>query len=204
MRLRIPQVAVRISQRRAFTLVELVVSISVGVVISGVASSLLWNASKQHSEVAARTELMDVAAGALEQMVRHVREVGQGGAPGPLNGQARITTASSNDFRFVRTDQATATDINTGFRRNAAASLLEMTTDNAVTWRTLATEVSALTLTYYNRKDQDLSLLAFPDSEPINARRARITLTLTRGTQVAKVQTSVYFRSFMNEVDLAP
>jgi len=40
-----------------FTLIELVISISVGVIISGVAGSLLWNASTQRAEISLRGEL---------------------------------------------------------------------------------------------------------------------------------------------------
>jgi len=185
-------------------LVELVVCMTVGAIISGTAATLLWNASRQHSEVAARAELIDMGAAALEQVVRHVREVAQDGPPGPLNGQARVTLAGGSEVRFVRIDPVSGTEISTGFRRNGATNRLEMTMDNAVSWFPLATDVTAFTLVYYNRKDQDISLLSYPDSEAYNTRRIGMTLTLARGTETAKIRTSVFLRNFMNEVELAP
>lgn len=190
--------------RRAFTLVELVVSMSVGVIISGVAGSLLWNAARQHSEIVARGELTDMAGGALEMLVRHVRETTQGGPLGSPNGQAIITTASATQMNFARMDPDAGVSVANGFRRNTSAGTLEMTIDNGATWRTMATDVSALAFAYFNRSGQDLSTLAAPDDDPVNTRRVQITLTLARGAEVATVRTSVFLRNFMNEVDLAP
>jgi prepilin-type N-terminal cleavage/methylation domain-containing protein len=186
----------RTSRRAAFTLIELIVSMSVSVVVCGIAGSLVWNATKQRSEVAARGELIDMGSTALEMMIRYLREIPQNeceGTPTPcLNGNAQVTTATVNAIRWG----------DYGFRKSG--SNLQMTTNNAVTWRTLATDVTAFSLTYYNRLGQNLITLSSPDDAPQNMRRIVISLTLSRANQTVVLRTGLYLRSFMNEVTLDP
>lgn len=184
------------SRVSAFTLIELVVSISLSSVICGLAASLLWNASRQQSEISARSELTDGASAALEVMVRYLREIPQnecpGGATPCLNGHAQVTTATATQIRYG----------NNGFRQNG--SNLEMTSNNAVNWYTLAGDVSSLQLTYYNRLGQDLAGLSNPCNDAQNMRRVVLTLTLSRSNQTATVRTGLFLRNFMNEVTSDP
>ncbi|MBN2562435.1 MAG: prepilin-type N-terminal cleavage/methylation domain-containing protein [Phycisphaerae bacterium] len=86
-------------RRCGFTLIELVTSITVGVIISGIAGSLIWNASRQRAEIAARGELSDAGATALEVMVRHVRGVSE---DADKTGKAQITSPTATGFLFDR------------------------------------------------------------------------------------------------------
>ncbi|RIK68838.1 MAG: hypothetical protein DCC65_01515 [Planctomycetota bacterium] len=182
--------------RGGFTLVELIVSLSVGVIISGIAGSLVWNASKIRGDLAARSELVDVAAGAMELMVRHVREIPQDECPGQpspcLNGKAQIDVAGASELRFGET----------GFRRQGDE--LQMSQDGGSAWHLVVDDVAALAFTYFDREGTALASLPLSQSDRENVRLIRIELHLSRGGQSAVLRTATYLRSFMNEVETAP
>lgn len=177
------------SQRQAFTLVELVVAITVSVVVSGVAGSLVWNAAKQRSEIGARVELIDTAARACEQMLRYIREVPQDAG---LTGLAQISTANASDVRFG----------SIGFR--LSANDLEMTIDGGTGWHPLTRDVSGLTISYFDAGGAALSSVPLSQTDRESVRTVRVLLDLSRGPEVARVQSSIYLRNFMNEVGNAP
>jgi prepilin-type N-terminal cleavage/methylation domain-containing protein len=184
-------------RRRAlsgFTLIELVVSMSVGVIICGIAGSLIWNASRQRTEIAARSELTDVGSSALEVMVRYVREIPQNECPSNpapcLNGNAQISLASATELRFGTT----------GLRYNAGAGRVEISNDTAVTWHTLATDVSSFAFSYFNRTNAALAAFPLSQSDREDVRRISIDCQFARGAETAHLRTSVYLRNFMNEV----
>ena len=184
---------------RGFTLVELVVCIVVGSIISGTAGMLLWTASSQRGDVAARGELADQGAMAMEVMARYVREIEQGddcpSNPTPcLNGNAQISTASTNQINFGTT----------GFRHTTGSGMVEMTTNSGATWQPLVKDVSGFSLAYYERTGLGMMPLPLAASDREDVRRVQITLDLARGTQSVKLRTSLYLRSFMDEVTTDP
>ena len=182
-----------------FTLIELVVCIVVGSIISGTAGMLLWTASSQRGDVAARGELADEGAMAVEMMARYVREIEQGddcpSNPTPcLNGDAQISTASANQINFGIS----------GFRYVSGSGMVEMTTDNGATWRPLVKDVSGFGLAYFERTGLAMMPLPLGAGDREDVRRVQITLDLERGTQRVKLRTSLFLRSFMNEVTTDP
>ncbi len=187
---------------RGFTLIELIVAITVGAIVSGSAGMLILHAAKQRSEVAARSELVDVGSAALECPIRYIREIRQdenypaGPTPG-LQGNAQVSLADAADLRFD----------NYGFRLSGTA--LQITNDTAATWHTLAENVGALTFSYYGWTtgvEAPNALTSTPLSAPNRAaiRRVTVRIDLTRGTETARVQTSIFLRNFLNEVANAP
>lgn len=172
-------------QRRAFTLVELIVCIVVSAVIAGMAGSLLWNATRMRSEVGARAELIDIAARGMEQLLRYIREIPQDAS---LAGQAQISTANVSDLRW---------DVY-GFRKTGTT--IEMTTNSGTTWRPVVNEATALTFTYYDKTGATLSSLPLNAANRQAVRLIKINLTVTRASESAELQTSIYLRAFMNEV----
>lgn len=192
----------RSARATGFTLIELVVSISVGVIISGVAGLLIWNASKQRAEIAARSELFDIGTAGMECMLRYVREIRQdeNNPPGPtpdLQGNAQVSTATATELRFD----------NYGFRLNG--NEVEITNDTGANWYSFISDVSGLTFTYYGwtsgiEAPQALSSFPLSLSNRQAIRRVQIQLDLARGSETARIRTSVYLRSFLNEEDNAP
>lgn len=184
--------ACRPTVRRGYTLIELIVCIAVGVVISGSAGMILWNASSQRVELSARAELHEIAAAALEKIVRHVREVEQDECPGNptpcLLGNAQVSTATATELRFG----------SNGLRQTG--STLEMTIDNGTSWHVLVRDVSSFALAYANRLGSAMTSFPLSQANREDIRQVQITLALTRGTQTANVRTAVYLRNFMNEV----
>lgn len=183
-------------RRRGFTLVELVVSMTVGVIISGSAGLLIWNAARIRTEVAGRTEIADSAAAALECLVRYVREIPQDECPGNpspcLLGHSQVSTATATEIRFG----------NTGFRLNG--SQLEMTLNGAANWYPVAKDVSEFSLAYYSRTGTALSSFPLSQADRESIRRIHITLGVTRSSTTVKVRTGIYLRSFMDEVTTVP
>lgn len=179
-------------KRCGFTLVELIVAITAGSIVSGSAAMLLLNASRYRAETAARGDMIDMGAVGLEMMVRYIREIDQDECPGDpapcLNGNAQI-------------DEATATSIefdSYGFRLNGGN--LEMSTDSTVTWSPLVRNVSSLTLSYFDRSNSALSSLPLNASDRSDVRRVQIRITMSIGGQELPLQTGVYLRAFMDEV----
>lgn len=183
-------------RRSAFTLIELVVALSVGVIVSGIAGSLVWSASRIRSEAAARVELTETAAAAMEQVVRHLREIHQDECPGEetpcLNGHAQIDEAAANALRFDET----------GFRLNGAT--LQITIDDGASWHIVARDVTLLAFEYFDRLGGAMTSLPLSETDRHAVRRIHATLELSRGTEKAKLRTGIYLRSFLDEVQSDP
>jgi|CXWL01.1.fsa_nt_gi prepilin-type N-terminal cleavage/methylation domain-containing protein len=183
---------------RGFTLIELVISIAVGSIISGSAAMLLWNATSQRSDAAARGELFDLASTSMEVLVRHLREIPQDECPSGstpcLNENAQVGYASATEIRFGDFG-STSTK-----RFRHSGTDLQMSANDGTNWYTVAADVSGLTFEYYNRAGSALSSFPLSLSDREDIRRIKITLNFTRLSQTAKVQTSVFLRSFLNEV----
>lgn len=169
---------------------------TVGVIITGSAAILILNASKQRGEVAARSELTDRAATAMECILRYVREIPQDeciASPTPcLLGNAQVTTAAASDLRF---------DVY-GFRLSGGA--IQITNDTAANWHTLAADATGLTLSYYDQDGVALTPLPLNATQREDIRRVTVQVTLGLGGQIAKLRSSIYLRNFMNEVANAP
>lgn len=169
-----------------FTLIELVTSITVGVIISGIAGSLIWNASRQRAEVSARSELTDMGAAALEVMFRYIREIPQDAG---MTGQAQIDTATATELRFG----------NIGLLLNTGTDTVEITNDNGTTWYPVVTDVGSVSFSYFDQTGGELTSFPLSQNDRWSVRRIRIDLQLTRSSQDAHVRTSIYLRRFMNE-----
>lgn len=180
-------------KRHAFTLIELVTAMTVGVIISGLAGSLIWNASKQRAEIAARCELIDMGAVSLEGMIRYIREIPQDAAS---SGNAQIGLAQATELQFG----------SVGFKLDSGTNTLRITNDGAANWHTLAADVIGLAFTYFSRTGAVLSSFPLSAADRASVRRIQVDLQLDRSSQTAKLRNSIYLRNFMDEVgtDVAP
>lgn len=179
---------------RAFTLIELVVSISVGVIISGIAAGMIWNASSQRTAISARAELTDVGSAAMEVLLRYLREIPQDECPEEstpcLQGHARITVATVTELRYGTIC----------FRYRAADSVVEMSDDSGGSWQPLVRDVAGLDLSYFDRSGASLAPLPLSETNREGVRRISVDLRLSRGGESAHLRCSVFLRNFMNEV----
>lgn len=182
----------RVRQHRGFTLIELVVSIAVGAIISGSAAMLLLNASRQRGETAARAELVDTAGVALESIIRYVREVSQNECPADptpcLLGNAQIDEAGVSTIRFD----------GIGFRINGTT--IEMTNNDGTNWHPLLRNASGLTFTYYDRDGATLNSLPLSATNRAAVRRVTVEISTARGSETLNLRTGIYLRAFMDEV----
>lgn len=183
-------------RRGGFTLIELVVSMTVGVIISGIAGLMILNASRVRAETAARCDLVDTAGAAMETIIRYVREIPQDECPGSdppcLNGNAQIDEASATTLRFDTY----------GFR--LSGTTIEMTNDSGTNWNPLLRNAAGLTLTYYDRTNTNLTSLPLSASDRADVRRVSVEIDLSDVGESIDLRTSVYLRSFMNEVTSDP
>jgi len=180
---------------RAFTLIELVVSISVGVIISGLAAGMIWNASAQRVAIAARAELTDAGSAAMEVLLRYLREIPQDECPQEstpcLHGRAQIEAASARELRYG----------SLGFRFDVAGGVVEMSDDGGGSWPPLVRDVTDFAFAYFDRGGTLLSSSPLSESQRQAVRRIAVDMQLGRGTESIRLRCSVYLRGFMNEVD---
>lgn len=193
---RISRLSSRPAVRPGFTLIELVVSMTVGAIISGIAAMMILNASRSRASTAARCDLVDTASAAIETIVRYVREISQDECPSSstpcLNGNAQIDEASATTIRFDTY----------GFRLNG--STIEMSNDSGSNWQPLLRDAAGLTFTYYERTGGTLASLPLSASDRAKVRRVTVDINLSRGGEAIDLRTSVYLRCFMNEVATDP
>lgn len=169
---------------------------TVGVIVTGSAGWLIWSATDIRTQVAARVEVADTAATAMECMVRYVREIQQDECPvNPtpcLMGRAQVSMATADELRFG----------NTGFRLSGAQ--VEMTTDDALNWHPVARDVSEFSIAYFARDGSALASFPLSQTDRESMRLVQITLALTRSSETVRLRTAVYLRSFMDEVTTDP
>lgn len=171
-------------RRPGFTLIELVIAICAGGIISMVAGTLLLEASWTLAAASQRAKLADQSARAVEQVLRYVREIDQDAA---LTGLAQITTANTTDLRFGVY----------GFR--LTGTTLEMSIDTAASWQPVCNAVSTLTFRYYDKNGSQLSGVPLSSTDRANVRQVSVELIVGSLNTNHRVRSRVYLRNFMNE-----
>lgn len=155
--------------KKGFTLVELVIVISVTGVVAVITGSILLGVIDAWTFKFNRSDMLRDGRLAINRMVREIRAV---------RDITSVTTASSSQFRFIDSGNADIT-------YNLSATNLNRTENGTV--NLLAENVSGLSFTYYNTSG---TIIPVPTVFPItNIRRVRIDLTLTENGE------NVYIRS---------
>ncbi len=171
-------------RRPAFTLIELVIAMTAGGIISMIAGTLLIEASWALAAASQRARLADQSVRAVEQVLRYVREIDQDSS---LTGLSQITTANTADLRFGIY----------GFR--LTGSTLEMSIDSAASWQPVCNAVSTLTFRYYDKNGSQLSSVPLSSTDSANVRQVSIELVVGSLSTNHRVRSRVYLRNFMNE-----
>ncbi len=162
---------------KGFTLIELVIVITIIGIISGIVGSILIGTIDAWTFRFNRGDLLSNGRLAMNRMVREIREV---------KNRSKVTTADPSEFSFENVDSVDVTYSLSGTDLNR--------TENETT-NTLAEDVSNLTFTYF---DSDGEPIETPDVAPgaTDIRRVRINLTLTKSGENVYLQSESVPRNF--------
>ena len=164
-------------RKNGFTLVELIIVITIIGIIAGVVGYILLGAVEGWTFKAKRNDLLWDGRLAINRMAREIREI---------KNLTSVTTASSSQFRFTNVN-------NNSIIYSLSGADLNRTKDGSA--NILAQNVSNLSFTYY---DSSGAGIATPTVSPsaTNIRRVRINLTLTNGGQNFYAQSDSVPRNF--------
>ena len=164
-------------KQKGFTLIELIVVITIIGIIAGVTGFILLGVADAWTFKFNRADLLADGRLALNRMTREIREV---------KDLTSVTTATSSQFRFTNTGNV---DITYGL----SGSDLDRTVDSVT--NVLAQDVSSLSFTYY---DSDGDTIATPTVSPSSTdiRRVQIDLALTKNGENVYLQSQSVPRNF--------
>ena len=160
---------------RGFTLVEIVITIVIVGIISGIAAMVILQGAKAYSVEQSRSDVHYQARLALERMGREIRMV---------RSRTVADIPMMNPTLFLYTDSQ---GIQMGFRLNAGAA--QRTEDNGTTWQTLATGVTALNFSYLQQ--DDVTAATAPTLWLVV-----IDMTSQQGSETLQIRTRVHPRNF--------
>lgn len=164
-------------KNKGFTLIELVIVISIVGIAAVIAGSMLLGVIDAWTFKFNRNDILWDGRIAINRMTREIRTV---------KNNTSVTTATSSQFRFTDAGNKDITyslsSTNLNRTENGTANLL-------------AENVSSLTVTYYNSSDAVIpSPMVSPSATDI--RRVRINLTLTKNGQNVYLQSDASTKNF--------
>lgn len=163
---------------KGFTLIEIVITIVIVGIISGIAAVIIAQGVRSYSDEQDRSDMRYRAGLALERMSREIR---------------MIRSASAADIPIMTGSILRYTDINgaaMGFRLNAGA--IERTEDNGATWNPLATNITAPGGNLFTYLDSAGSVTGSQASLWF----VQIEFTATQGAETETFRSSVHPRNF--------
>jgi prepilin-type N-terminal cleavage/methylation domain-containing protein len=173
-----PKSGIRNLKSQGFTLVEIVITIVLIGILSGIAAMIILQGVRAYSDEQSRSDVHYQARLAVERMAREIRLIRWNTALA----QADITTMNPTVVRY--------TDIQgnqMGFRLNIGN--LERSQDNGATWQTLATGVTALNFNYVQQDGATPAAAA-------TLWFVEITMTDQQGSATLQMRTRVHPRNF--------
>ncbi len=174
------QTVTRTPNSKGFTLIEMVITIVLVSILSGLAAMIILQGVRAYSDEQGRSDVHYQARLAMERMARELRLIRWNGALA----QADITTMNPTLLRY--------TDIQgnqMGFQLNLGLGEIQRTQDNAATWQTLATGVTALNFNYFQ---QD----GISPATAGTLRFVEVTMTDLQGSDTLQIRTRVHPRNF--------
>lgn len=171
------------SYRRAFSMIELVATMSVIGIVSGIATLILLNASDGYLHARTINEVHADASVALDRIVRELRDI------------QRDESAADDapDIDSLHASEITWGDDNTIFLSGSDLMLSR----NGLAASVLLADVSTLTFEAFDEHSDPIALpIAGGACDPV--RRLAITLTVTRNGASETLRTRVFLRSMIN------
>jgi len=164
--------------RKGFTLIELIIVITIIGIIAGVVGFILFGAVDAWTFKFNRADLLADGRLAVNRMVREIREI---------KDDDSVTTASSSEFRFTNAG-------NVDITYNLSSTVLNRTADSVT--NVLAEDVSSLTFTYYDSCASGATSITPTVGANTNIRRVLIGLTLTKNGENVYVRSQSVPRNF--------
>ena len=174
-----PQSAIRNLKSRGFTLIELIITIVIGGIISGMAALILMQGVKAYTDEQSRSDVHYQARSAMERMAREIRTARSASEIGTAV-LGTITGNPTNSFIFV---DVSGTNITYS---------LGGTTLN----RTVGGVPSALAQGVTTLQFQHYTSAGVLTTAPASVWLIEINLTDTQGTQTLQMLTRVHPRNF--------
>ena len=159
-----------------FTLIEMVIVIVLVGILATIAATIIMQGVRAYSDEQSRSDAHYQAKLAVERMSREIRLI-----------------RSSADISVMNSTLLSFTDINgtqMGFRLNGGN--IERTEDNAVSWQTLATNITGPGGNIFTFLDNNGAVTAVP----ISLWLVQIQFTATQGTESIDMRTTVHPRNF--------
>jgi MSHA biogenesis protein MshO len=159
-----------------FTLIEMVIVIVLVGILATIAATIIMQGVRAYSDEQSRSDAHYQARLAVERMSREIRLI---------RGNADISVMNGTLLRF--------TDINgsqMGFRLNGGN--IERTEDNAVSWQTLATNITGTGGNIFTYLDDNGATTAASTSLWL----VQIQFIATQGTESIDIRTTVHPRNF--------
>lgn len=163
---------------KGFTLIELVIVITIIGIITGIVGSILLGAIDAWTFKFNRQDILSDSKLAMNRMVREMKEV---------KNRAKVTTADLSEFSFENIDSVDIT---------YALSGTDLDRIEDETANTLAENVSSLTFTYFDADGDDEIETPIVAPSKTDIRRIRINLTLTKNEETLYLQSDVSPRNF--------
>ena len=172
----IPHSALRNSQSNGFTLIEVVITIVLVSILSGIAAMIILQGVRAYSDESSRSDVHYQARLAVERMAREIRLIRSSTVADipTMNG----TTLLYNDINGTQM----------GFRLTAGN--LQRTQDNGATWETLATNIPGGPVFTY------LDNTGVVTGAQTSLWLVQIEAAVTQGTESVTMRTTVHPRNF--------
>lgn len=164
--------------RNGFTLIELIIVITIIGIVAGVIGFVLLGAVDAWTFKFNRTDLLADGRLAMNRMVREIREI---------KDDDSVTTASSSEFRFTNAG-------NVDITYNLSSTDLNRTA-NSVT-NILAENLSNLTFTYYDSYASGATSITPTVGTDTNIRMVQIDMSLTKNGENVYVRSQSVPRNF--------
>lgn len=171
----------RETNNSGFTLVELVMVISLMGIIAAMTAPALLEATKNRNRLVIRQTLLTEGQIALERICRELREMDL------ESGDNDVPDLSAAELSRVDFEQLAYRVSGTELQRSA---------DGGTNWQVMARSVQSFTLSYYDASGTSLSSLPLSEADRESVRRITVEVGLLQNGESLTLRSSAYLRMF--------